>query len=407
MRRPAAALLAAAALVAVPSAGAVSGPLTVLVLPVAWGSGPEPPTGVQQLADGAARFLTAASYGQLTVQPTVTPWLHLPGPPPLCTDLRAIHDAAAVAAASAGYDAERFSRRIYVIPYDAVSCHTDGPLAYTVGRDIVDAGLFRPETLAHELGHTLGLGHAWRRTCTPTCVVREYGDPLDAMAFGAGDFNPLEKALAGWLPAPAVARGDGNYVVDEFETPSRLPQALVVPTGRGEYWIDHRERLGNDTALAIPLGIEVRLRERAVLGESLILTPSELVSDPHDLNGGAVPVGRTFTVARVFSVTVLDRAGTHVDLRFRWLDRTAPAPAAPKAPATAPAGLRLAWTAAADRGSGVDHYDVFLDGRALAPASGTSEVVARPSAGGHTLGVVAVDRAGNRGRLATRRFVLR
>src|SRR5437016_2721159 len=109
MRRPAAALLAAAALVAVPSAAAVSGPLPVLVLPVTWSQEPATVAALQTVAADAATFLGNASYGQLTVLPTVTPWLRPPGPAPLCTDLRAIHDAAATSAAAVGYDANRYS----------------------------------------------------------------------------------------------------------------------------------------------------------------------------------------------------------------------------------------------------------------------------------------------------------
>src|SRR5438552_655676 len=78
-----------------------------------------------------------------------------------------------------------------------------------------------------------------------------YGDPLDTMAQGTFDFSPVEKWLLGWLPAPQVISCNGTYTLDQFEIPSRLPQALMVKTGRGQFWLDHREPLGNDLRLRI------------------------------------------------------------------------------------------------------------------------------------------------------------
>src|SRR5205823_3969259 len=127
MRRPAAALIAAAALVIVPPAAGVSGPLPVLVMPITWTSEPETTAALQSVTAGAATFIGNASYGQVTVVPTMTPWLHPHGAAPLCTDLRAIHDAATSLLVAMGYDANRFSRRIYLVPYEEATCHTGGP----------------------------------------------------------------------------------------------------------------------------------------------------------------------------------------------------------------------------------------------------------------------------------------
>jgi hypothetical protein len=406
VRRLAAALIATAALVAAPSAAAIAGPLRTLVMPVTWGPEPLSNPQAQAMVDGAATFLRNASFGKLTLAADITPVLPAFAAPPECDDIRAVRDAAITAAAAAGYDPLAYSRRVYLLPWDRASCGMPSPFAYTVGRDIVIVGLFRPETLAHELGHSFGLGHAHRESCTGSCVEYEYGDPRDAMALGTGDFNPLEKSLAGWLGAPAVADRDGDFTIDQFELPSALPQALVVPTARGEYWIDHREPLGNDIGLTGPAaqGIEVRLREPALLGAALLLTPSDLVSDPRNLSDGAVVPGDAFTVRGVFSVAVLDHAGTAVGLRFHWLDTTPPGPSALKRPVSVRKGLRLAWSTPLERGSGVDRYELYLDGHRVATTGATSATVPEPVGGAHTVRVVAVDRAGNRGRATLRRF---
>ena len=50
------------------------------------------------------------------------------------------------------------------------------------------------------------------------------------------------------------------------------------------------------------------------------LTPSLLVSDRLS-NGGAIPVGRSFTERGVFTIEVVRRQGTALILRFRWLPK--------------------------------------------------------------------------------------
>jgi hypothetical protein len=71
-------------------------------------------------------------------------------------------------------------------------------------------------------------------------------------------------------------------------------------------------------------------------------------------------------------------------------------------------GAALHRPARYPRRSGVDYNDVCVDGRAFAPVAGTSEIVAAPAAGPHTLGVVAVEPGPETAAgLATRRFVVR
>jgi len=398
VRRLAGALLATAALAVAPPAAAVTGPLRTLVVPVTWGPQPLTDAEVQALVDRAGAFLATASYGRMTLAATVAPWQRAFTSAPDCLSGDGVGDAARAAAASAGYAPNGYARRVFLLPFDPGTCRSAGPLAYTVRRDVTLVGLFNPLSLAHELGHTLGLGHARERTCASACVDEEYGDPYDAMALGSGDFNPFEKWTAGWLDGITVVGADGDYVVDQFELPSSLPQALAIPTARGEYWVDYRRPLGNDAALpaAAFAGFEVRLRLPALLSSSLSLHPTLLLSRP----------ATRFSAPDVFSLALVRTEETRAVVRFRWLDRTRPAEAALRRPFVGRDGLRLGWEPARDEDSGVDHYDVFLDGRRVGTTTATRETVARPRRGPHTLRVVAVDRAGNRGRAATRRFVL-
>jgi hypothetical protein len=98
----------------------------------------------------------------------------------------------------------------------------------------------------------------------------------------------------------------------------------------------------------------------------------------------------------------------HDQLHFTWTDSTAPTTPQIHEPdliAPAPTRLHLTWTNATDHGSGISHYTLSLDGTPTIRTSARAEAtLPRPTAGDHTLTVVAVDRAGNHSHPATRRF---
>src|SRR4051812_961998 len=64
-------------------------------------------------------------------------------------------------------------------------------------------------------------------------------DPLSPMGKGKLDFGAYEKSQLGWI---SVERADSSrtYTVADIDRPSSAPQALVVTTAAGEYWIEHR-----------------------------------------------------------------------------------------------------------------------------------------------------------------------
>jgi hypothetical protein len=128
-----------------------------------------------------------------------------------------------------------------------------------------------------------------------------------------------------------------------------------------------------------------------------------------------VAAGETFTAPGAFTLTVRGTEPARATVALRWIDRARPSP-----PRILSAGrTALTWAAAADAASGIDAYDVSVDGRRLRRVRAL--VVAGPvyletprraryprlGRGRHRVAVVAVDRAGNRSRPAARSVVVR
>jgi hypothetical protein len=268
------------------------------------------------------------------------------------------------AATAAGYDLGAYGRISYFLP-DQVCSPLIGRAA---GREVfiaADGGLLDDYVFVHELGHTFGLPHAARSSCARRCRIDEYGDPLSPMGGGAVDFSALEKLELGWITGVQPVDRSRTYPVGDIDAPSSSPQALVVPTAVGEYWIEHRA--------AEPRRVVVRLVKpidptQPVYVHSIFLARAE---DRYVARG-------VFSVTRKF--------------QFKWLDRKRPS--MPRARALDHAWL--SWARSSDAGSGVAVYRVSLDGRLLATTTDTGTALPALTDGGHRVTVVAVDRAGNR-----------
>ena len=139
-------------------------------------------------------------------------------------------------------------------------------------------------------------------------------------------------------------------------------------------------------------------------GDVMVLNPTG--------HGDAILPGDTWGEAGAFSLTVLDRVGTHMDVRFAWTDTTAPRRVSIYSPLKRlrTAKLDVEWSRAAESGSGIDRYEIRVDGKLRANIPGDAPrqaLLPRPKRGRHVVSVVAVDRAGNRGRAATSVFTVR
>jgi hypothetical protein len=114
---------------------------------------------------------------------------------------------------------------------------------------------------SHELGHNFGLLHAGSLRCshgaiTGGCIVAEYGDLFDTMGNNqpAWHYNAYNKRSLGWIPANAVATHSGGSTTYSL-TPTELAggslYAVRVPVASNRtYWVEYRQPIGFDAALA-------------------------------------------------------------------------------------------------------------------------------------------------------------
>jgi hypothetical protein len=241
-RAPLLAVVALLAAILLPSAGAApKANQRVLVVLASTGSKPYPVADVERAFAQANDFLQRASFGQVHVAADVTPWLTGLSVRPSCgastTTVDSIFEPARKEAAGAGFDASRYDTVVYELP-DA-RC---GFFGATFGHQIM---LTREPTvglLAHELGHTFGLGHAMGAECIDylRCSLEDTGDTLSPMGSGSLDYSAYEKTLLGWLPPQPQVTAPRSYALAPPTSKSKLAQALVVDTPRGTWWIEFR-----------------------------------------------------------------------------------------------------------------------------------------------------------------------
>jgi hypothetical protein len=308
----------AAGLLCVQPAGsttAVVQTVRVLVVKATWG--PQPQPDVLDLTQPTTAFFAAASFGSIQLVFTETPWLSAYSDQTVCSDIPRLLDEGQTAAVQ--YAPTSYDRVVYVTPCHLVDSGVDVTRRATVGLPA------SPALLEHELGHTFGISHAGTLDCERACALNPYGNLLDVMGSGVGDFGALQKAEAGWPVNTEVVQVPGTYRLAALEVPSALPQALIIHRGAEDIWIDHREAIGNDASL------KSSVWKRVTAGVLVHETPANptqipfLQRRPDFLLGNGGPEGqwlmrgKTFTIPHVVSIEVLKHVGLTVTVRLRIL----------------------------------------------------------------------------------------
>ena len=358
----------------------------------------------ERVAAETDTFFRASSAGRFAMPGSVA------GPIELPMSVFNSCDATVVRNAAPPSLFEGFERAVIITP-QVDACQFHGEANPT---EVFLNGRLTRSLAAHELGHTLGLGHASRWACgAGRCTVDEYGNPFSAMGSGDGDFDAYEKSWLEWLTDIARPEGDGTHEIGPIEGPTTLPQALVVTTASSEFWLELRGRstpsFYGETVQ--PPGV-VAVAGPAP-GGGWVFPRSNLVL-PNPAGGAryAYQAGESFVRRGVFAVSVESHAPDRALLRFSWLDKVAPLRPRLRARAIRRGRVRLTWYSARERGSGVRSYELRLDGNAVqvvdaGPALNQWQVTIRAPRGVHRVAVLATDRAGNRGRAASARVRVR
>ncbi len=416
MRRPLVSAFVVVALTLAPGAsgapkvdGAPVVPITgeqrVLVVLATWGPEPFSPAEVRRVLEQSDLFLRGSSYGKVSLRATVTPWLAIPDYSATCT-YDPVRRASRPAVLGLGYDPSAFDGVLYLYP--RVPCNWMG---LTLGKEVWLNGALSRDLVVHELGHTFGLGHANTGSCVRSyCVALEYGDPYDTMGQGSGDFSAFAKLQLGWLSHVTEPRQPGVLLLDALEAASARPQALVVTTARNQYWLESRREAARDAEgrIVSPAGVLVHMGPnptKLLTGQSSYLR-NMLVVDPAGHGRTALLAGDRFEEPGSFTATVLRPQAGAARIGFRWTDRTPPA--VPRIVGIAQTvSLGVEWSTPRDTGSGLERYEISLDGRARSAAeTSNAATFGLPRPGRHTLRLVAIDRAGNRSAPATRSFTV-
>lgn len=287
-----------------------------------------------------AAFYADTSYGQVHVSGDVLGWytvgsLKSAG----CTASAWANDAETQAVAS-GLDPAGYDVRVFM--WRSAGCGWTG---YTNGDDVyvnyLQTGIHEP-TIAHELGHVIGFGHAGAYICNrdgvqislpvsrgDSCEVWDYADRYDTMGNSSFyGFNAIHRSMAGWLTDTQTVTVRGTYTLAPLEWSSGIRQLEVIPPRQGNNppplhlclevrqsygWdqFDENGIYGNPWATR---GVHVHQMASCLTdsqgsfgsGKSFIIdaTPDGTPSGGSDLLDFPLPVGRTLVGAGITITTI-------------------------------------------------------------------------------------------------------
>jgi streptogramin lyase len=187
------------------------------------------------------------------------------------------------------YDLESYDHVIMVFPY------LDGyPGGMAGGHDIWISGFYQFRTVAHEIGHNYGWGHAnlWVGTANPIDFEDgfsyEYGDPFDVMGIGnypdlLGFAVPTMKSW-GWLTEAQTdsATADNKYRIYASDRAglssdsNRLLGVEIQKDDSSHYWITFRGPSNTGTYEDHPGGLHVALLQDGYTESDLIVLNSAI-----------------------------------------------------------------------------------------------------------------------------------
>lgn len=260
-------------------------------------------------------FIRENSAQRTSLTGDVTPWITLPMNGASC-DTLAINQAAFDAATARGYDISSYNRLIVAMPYSS-NCGFSG--VGSVGgwpSSMMINGSMTLYTVAHELGHNLGLYHSHGLDCGSevigsSCSVDEYGDSVDIMGHMTSHYTAFQKERLGWLDDSTIqtVTQSGVYSLEPYAAAQgSAPKALKVSKGTDAatglpawYYVEYRQAIGFDSTFAsnatVQNGVMVHTGVETKGNTSYLLdmTPGSAASSYADVRDAALVVGHQFT----------------------------------------------------------------------------------------------------------------
>lgn len=343
-----------------------------------------------------AAYFERVSRGRESFAATLTRWIHVRASrETMCSRQGASARIARAALTRAGYHPARYNRLMLLTE----QCNAAVSVAQQPGTTswirFRNPGM---STLVHELGHNLGLAHAYGVVCRQdglrvplggTCRSVEYGDSWDAMGHSRGSFSLPALTRLGWAGDVATATTGGTFSLADVEHSGSSLQGLRIPLAGGvTYWVEYQPERSTQVGRSIP-GLMVRRQVGDGPVEIVDASPGNPVGiafPDRDLTNPALPAGSSITTPeglRITTVSAEAQATVQVDF-----GQTAQAPAAPAVSyaAVLPDGTyRVRWEPPAD------HGQIVLGYRVTAQPSGVTTFVRSPAAY-RTSSVVAVPR---------------
>lgn len=270
-------------------------------------------------------FFKENSSQQTWLTGTVAGWYTIPVSSSSC-DGFAIQNAAKAAAQAGGYNLGNYDRFLFIFPQNS-ACGYSG--MGQVGSFPSSAWIHNSLTLrtvAHEMGHNLGLYHAHARDCGNTtlgssCSSQDYGDTVDIMGYTGtvGHFNGFNKERLGWLASGNIINvaSSGSFNIKPNSVATSAAKVLKIANGTDSsgaanyYYVEYRQPVGFDAKITDRGVIDtanmfsgVTVREASPSnGNSGYLLDMTAGSDFVDMKDAALTGGRNFTNAGISITT--------------------------------------------------------------------------------------------------------